>query len=993
VKAIEYLRDEIDNSGFGLTSLYKTRVKAGFNEILDIINNGTVSTDDAADTISFPDSGLDAEYPKAVTQIQANRDFLAVETTAYVTNNYPSLTFDSDKCARDVKYIVDAICYDIMYRGNLASKQAAESYFVGTSSQLGPGQQTATVAAYQELANVLSDVVQQISHGTLEQVGTAQDTSNPGATLAIANEAEALLQLVEDVIAAGNISTLPADDLPNTTWPTASLQADFGLLFTTSRVEFYQDEVIDYINRTFTRSFTFDATKCNRDTKYIIDALTYDILYGGNSATHQAAQAYFVGATSQVAGQQEETSDALGWVDTLLGSVLLDTVYSDPEQTAETQDTTAGAATSAEVDRVGDLIGIFQNVIKDGIDQLPTETYPDTTWASSGAQTAIAALNTAKDTIVADTITELEDNYNALSYDSDKCAEDTGQVLDAVAFDLLYTGNIATLIATRAYFLGTTQYLPQEQRQPTVDAYAHFQDIASKCIQGIGVAPQTGNTESQVLSGNYGTSTEASDAVSLIGIVKDAVDNGTLVGTPSEIEPDFSWLPATTRSAAASMLAQKTTIQNSVIEFINSDIIGFTYNIEKCKRDTGYIVDAVVYDLMYGGNKQSRRAGLAYYSGAILGAAKVGNADQVDITAYTYYYLGDIMNKIAQNETVTPSYNNSTGQIQSTPDADTSVGTSVELLVDRLALSVLQGYTTGWSEVNHNYELGSGVYNTERTTIMNATEDIVDTSIAALNAEYGGTAEITVFPGIVSVETTQSAGLYNVSTISTSGHAFEYVGAGITYNALPFFGGTAIPEKEIIESNQGRVFAGGTVDQIGNFRVGNFFAVNALTGAITLNANEIDLSGLTSVGPFIRDGIPVGVELKEVSDNANLISSIGTQDFNTVPTQKAVSTYVENRYLNKLTGGTVEGNTTFEIDVTVDGNLILTNNDLAVQYGGTGASTFTEDGILYGNAADPVQVTDAAGTSDASNSFQILTVTSGSDSTPKWTDTLDGGSF
>ena len=74
------------------------------------------------------------------------------------------------------------------------------------------------------------------------------------------------------------------------------------------------------------------------------------------------------------------------------------------------------------------------------------------------------------------------------------------------------------------------------------------------------------------------------------------------------------------------------------------------------------------------------------------------------------------------------------------------------------------------------------------------------------------------------------------------------------------------------------------------------------------------------------------------------------------------------------------------------GTLILTS-DLEVQYGGTGASTFTENGILYGNTADPVQVTDAAGTSDASESFQILTVTSDVDSTPIWTDTIDGGSF
>ena len=140
-------------------------------------------------------------------------------------------------------------------------------------------------------------------------------------------------------------------------------------------------------------------------------------------------------------------------------------------------------------------------------------------------------------------------------------------------------------------------------------------------------------------------------------------------------------------------------------------------------------------------------------------------------------------------------------------------------------------------------------------------------------------------------------------------------------------------------------------------------------------------------------GVPVGVELKEVSDNANLVSSIGTQDFNTAPTQKAVATYVENRYLNKLTGGTVNGNTTFDIDVTVDGTLILTNNDLEVQYGGTGVSEFTTDGILYGNADSPVQVTDAAGTSDTSVSFQVLTVTADDDATPVWTDTLDGGSF
>ena len=993
VKAIEYLRDRIDETFSRLSSLAKTRVKAGFNEILDIINNGVVSTDTAADTIVYPDSGINANNQLAVTQLQLNREFLAIETTAFVTNNNPSLVYDEDKCARDVRYIVDAICYDIMYPGNLASKQAAESYYVGATSQLGTGQKAATVAAYAELANVASDVIQNIAHGTLEQTGISQDVTTGTAGVITAAVADSLIQYVEDVVNSEDISVLPADDNTDLTWTTQQLQDDFALLQDSKAS--LQNSVIDYIDYTFTRNFTFDSVRCNRDTKYIVDALTYDILYGGNAATYQAAQSYYVGASSQVVGQQTETAQALGWVKTLLGSVLLDVSVSDPEQTAEVQSTAASASTATEVTRAETLLQIIQDVVENGTDQLPEITYPDTTWATAGAQSAIDNLQTEKSTIVEGTITFLETTYNAFSYNQDKCRSDTGQIIDAVAYDLLYTGNIATLIATRAYFLGTANYLPDEQKDNTVAAYAHLQSVVESCIEGIAVTPQAGNTQPQVLGGVYGTVVESTTAQNLIGIVKDAVDNQTLVGTPSELEADYSWLPLLTRTTASQLFSAKTSIANGTIDYINTSILGFDYNINKCKRDTGYIIDAVIYDTMYGGNKQSRRAGEAYYSGAILNNLSNTNyANQSDITAYSYFYLGDIMKQVAANTPVTKSFNNLENQVFLTnDDADITVGQGIELLVDRVGQAVLENSTAGWHEIPHNHELGSSVYHSIRNVLVAAQDTIADTATDALNAEFGGVAEVKIFPGLTSVTQDKKAALYNVSTISTSGHAFEYVGAGVTYNALPFFGGTAIAEQEIIERNQGRVFAGGTVDQIGNFRVGNFFGVNALTGAITLNANEIDLSGLTSVGPFIRDGVPVGVELKEVSDNANLVASIGTQDFNTAPTQKAVATYVENRYLNKLTGGTVNGSTTFEIDVTIDGTLILTNNDLEVQYGGTGVSTFTEDGILYGDVANPLKVTDAAGTSDTSVSFQVLTVTADDDATPVWTDTLDGGSF
>ena len=78
-------------------------------------------------------------------------------------------------------------------------------------------------------------------------------------------------------------------------------------------------------------------------------------------------------------------------------------------------------------------------------------------------------------------------------------------------------------------------------------------------------------------------------------------------------------------------------------------------------------------------------------------------------------------------------------------------------------------------------------------------------------------------------------------------------------------------------------------------------------------------------------------------------------------------------------------NTVFGVNgnrgTVVLGDLEL-DTDLEVQFGGTGASTFTTNGIVYGNTASPLQVTDAAnmanpGTgNDATTSFQVLTVTS-----------------
>jgi uncharacterized coiled-coil protein SlyX len=120
----------------------------------------------------------------------------------------------------------------------------------------------------------------------------------------------------------------------------------------------------------------------------------------------------------------------------------------------------------------------------------------------------------------------------------------------------------------------------------------------------------------------------------------------------------------------------------------------------------------------------------------------------------------------------------------------------------------------------------------------------------------------------------------------------EYVGSGVTYNALPKYGGVPIRTKEIIEFAPGRVFYS-TVDNIGNLKIGDFFSVNQLTGEVTIDANSFNLSGLNAIGPFRRNGVAVGVVLQEVSNNTTLLNSQGLFGEDTAPTQYAVKEYVQ----------------------------------------------------------------------------------------------------
>lgn len=156
--------------------------------------------------------------------------------------------------------------------------------------------------------------------------------------------------------------------------------------------------------------------------------------------------------------------------------------------------------------------------------------------------------------------------------------------------------------------------------------------------------------------------------------------------------------------------------------------------------------------------------------------------------------------------------------------------------------------------------------------------------------------DVSLFPQPASVTSGTSVPFHAVSSVSTGSHVMEYVGSGCTYNALPEYGGVPVAGNEVIEVSPGRCFYT-TSDHLGNAKVGKFFEIEQATGTVTISTDRFNLAGLNSIGPFRRNGVGVGVQLQEVSNNPDLIASTGAPDATTVPTQRAVKTYVDARVL------------------------------------------------------------------------------------------------
>jgi hypothetical protein len=310
--------------------------------------------------------------------------------------------------------------------------------------------------------------------------------------------------------------------------------------------------------------------------------------------------------------------------------------------------------------------------------------------------------------------------YALFTYNQAICYRDVGLILDGVGYDIVLGTNYHSRRSGFAYRQVSANVVIQTQLDLTVQALEQAHDFAA----------------------NYVSTNSTAQA--LITTSKTVIANITRNGTTFAPGLTFTLPPslASNRTNAYNLLvANNVYIQDQTVGWIAAQVSGniapfttaFTYNATTCARDIGYIVEAVIYDIIYGGNSESRKAGIKYYDG--VGSAIVSQlpAGQVAPTVAAINYAKYLAKQVILNSAPAASYSATTRTPGTASDA--AIQAVIETLMTNIGTTITNTGVAPAAEVLP--DLNAYAYSTtlkaSRTTIVTNKTNIQQAVIDFIN--------------------------------------------------------------------------------------------------------------------------------------------------------------------------------------------------------------------------------------------------------------------
>jgi hypothetical protein len=347
----------------------------------------------------------------AMLQLERNREFIISEVTSWMNYNYVNFDdfYNSATCARDIGYIVDAVSYDLITGSNFASSVAGAAYYRVQSALVVSVQLKQTIAAIKEARRL-----------TILQTDS---TLHANITTSYAN----ILNIFEN-----GLTVVPTYTFPDNGTSVAD-DSTTAATFIANRAT-YVSSISSYLNTNYNAQWVAlgagGQATCQRDVGYIVDAATFDVLYGGNYQSVIAGDSYYSFGTLQIGAGAEKTA-------TLAALTELKSLLSADAEAA------SQAAVESNAD---DVIAIVTNgagtVVK---------VYPVATGETGTIQSTFTAIQAANITIKTSVTTYITNTFSSYTYNLALCLRDVGLYIDALKYDLKYPGNYKSRYVARYY--------------------------------------------------------------------------------------------------------------------------------------------------------------------------------------------------------------------------------------------------------------------------------------------------------------------------------------------------------------------------------------------------------------------------------------------------------------------------------------------------------------------------------------------------------------
>lgn len=533
-----------------------------------------------------------APFDSAATLLRVNKAFLQSEAIAYVSVNYPTLVYDEQLCYRDVGLIVDAISADVSVGGFIRSVRAGKAYWDGMSSYI-QGEVTETVAVLNYLrdicelvinnmpVNALQSTVSQVQDSTLTGGIRAQSNMTlcwnvitwfiqNGTSMTIFGNSSQLLRANENFLQAEAV-TWATQNYPGL-FDSAGLNALSQMIGATVRAVSTDNQAGGGVPA--------EAVALMYPKYYTVSGATPLVPTGGNlipqsgvseSLSYTAGKAYYSGVTllipaNELAPTIAAFTYARAWSTQLIQNVTTPPggYPGAPYQTTVTPVTdltlVGGVAAQAAVVM---LFGHIMRFLMDGV-------------SMNAIENAAGAINDAKPQLQAQVKAWVLSNYPSLLTPEqlDLCERDVGFIVDAIEQDVLKGGISSSLKAARAYWQGTQRLIPDSPDDtvtPTIQAIQYLQSLINSVI-----APWVG-----IIGDNVSV---------CFTVMTTIIQNGPAL-------PEF-------HAASQLLRLNRSFLQAEVGAFVlGTNPPGFLTapQLAACKRDVGFIVDAVAGDLVGAG--------------------------------------------------------------------------------------------------------------------------------------------------------------------------------------------------------------------------------------------------------------------------------------------------------------------------------------------------------------------------------------------------------